>query len=103
MMSIKQRAEKEVKALAIAMLYFGCWIGGLLLIKSLVLAEYRVAFHHWSMAVVGALVLSRMVPNWKIPVPVRGSQLMFKSSFKSYDKHAWGPFAFAIPKGTSHS
>jgi hypothetical protein len=60
-MSVKQRIKKEVSSLAIAMLYFGCWIGALLLIKSLVLAEYKIAFHHWTMAVVGALVLSKVV------------------------------------------
>lgn len=60
-MSVKQRIKKEVSSLAIAMLYFGCWIGALLLLKSLVLAEYEIAFHHWTMAVVGALVLSKVV------------------------------------------
>lgn len=43
------------------MLYFGSWISGLLLLKSLILAEYHIAFHDWSMAVVGALVLSKVV------------------------------------------
>ena len=60
-MSLKQKLEKEVKAVGIAALYFGCWIAALLLVKSLILAEYRIAFHGWSMAVVGALVLSKVV------------------------------------------
>ena len=48
-------------AIGITALYFGCWIGTLLLLKTLVLAEYRIAFHEWSVVVVGALVLSKVV------------------------------------------
>jgi len=50
-----------VKAVGIAALYFGCWIGALVLLKSLILAEYKIAFHGWSAVVVGALVLSKVV------------------------------------------
>jgi hypothetical protein len=60
-MGFKQKLRDEIKAVGIAAIYFGCWIAGLLLIKFLVLAEYEIAFHHWSMAVVGALVLSKVV------------------------------------------
>lgn len=50
-----------MKAVGIAALYFGCWIGALVLLKSLILAEYKIAFHGWSAVVVGALVLSKVV------------------------------------------
>lgn len=60
-MSLKQKLKDEIKAIGVAALYFGCWIGALLLLKSLVLAEYKIAFHGWSVAVVGALVLSKVV------------------------------------------
>lgn len=60
-MSFKQRLKDEMKAVGIATLYFGLWIAGLLLLKSLILAEYQIAFHGWSVAVVGALVLSKVV------------------------------------------
>jgi len=60
-MSFKQKLKDEIKAIGIAALYFGCWIAALLLLKSLVLAEYKIAFHGWSVAVVGALVLSKVV------------------------------------------
>jgi hypothetical protein len=60
-MSLKQKLKDELKAVGIAALYFGCWIAALLLVKSLVLAEYQIAFNHWSMAVIGALVLSKVV------------------------------------------
>jgi len=53
--------KEEVKAVGIAALYFGCWIGALVLLKSLILAEYKIAFHGWSAVVVGALVLSKVV------------------------------------------
>ena len=60
-MSFKQKLKEEIKAISIAALYFGCWIGALLLLKSLILAEYEIAFNGWAKAVVGALVLSKVV------------------------------------------
>jgi len=56
-----QKLKDEIKAIGIAALYFGLWIAALLLIKSLVLAEYQIAFHEWSVVVVGALILSKVV------------------------------------------
>lgn len=60
-MSLREKLKDEIKAVGIAALYFGCWIAALLLVKSLILAEYRIAFDGWSMAVVGALILSKVV------------------------------------------
>ena len=60
-MSIKQKLKDEIRDITIAALYFGCWIGALLLLKVLILAEYKIAFHGWSVVVVGALVLSKVV------------------------------------------
>ena len=60
-MSITQKLKEEAKAIGITALYFGTWIAALLLLKSLILAEYGVAFHQWSLAVVGALILSKVV------------------------------------------
>jgi hypothetical protein len=60
-MSLQQKLKHEIKALGLAMLYFGCWIAGLLLLKQLVLAEYQIAFHDWSLALIGALILSKVV------------------------------------------
>jgi len=60
-MSFKQKLKEEIKKVGTAALYFGCWIGALLVIKALVLAEYQIAFHRWSAAVVGALILSKVV------------------------------------------
>jgi hypothetical protein len=60
-MSFKQKLKEEMKAVGVAALYFACWIGALLLLKTLILAEYKIAFHGWSAVVVGALVLSKVV------------------------------------------
>ena len=60
-MSFKQKLKDEIKDIGIAALYFGCWLGALVLLKSLILAEYKIAFHGWTAVVVGALVLSKVV------------------------------------------
>jgi hypothetical protein len=60
-MSFKQKLKDEIKAIGLAALYFGSWIGALLLLKSLILAEYKIAFHGWSVVVIGVLVLSKVV------------------------------------------
>jgi len=60
-MSFKEKLSDEIKSIGITALYFGCWIAALLLLKSLVLAEYQIAFNGWSVVVVGALILSKVV------------------------------------------
>jgi hypothetical protein len=60
-MSWRLKLEEEVKSVAWAALYFATWIGTLIVLKELVLAEYRIAFYGLSMAVVGALVLAKVV------------------------------------------
>jgi hypothetical protein len=60
-MALGQKLEHELKAVGIAAAYFACWIAAMLLIKTLILAEYRITATHWSVVVVGALVLSKVV------------------------------------------
>lgn len=60
-MGFKQKLKEEIKAILKTALYFGCWILALLFLKYLVLAEYKIAFHGWSLALGGALVLSKVV------------------------------------------
>jgi hypothetical protein len=60
-MSLQQKLTREIKALTVAMLYFGGWIGVLVVLKTLALAEYRIAFHGFSLALLGALVLAKVV------------------------------------------
>ncbi len=56
-----EKIRHEVNAMIVLMLYFGLWIGVLILLKYLVLAEYRIAFYGFSMAFFGALVLAKVV------------------------------------------
>ena len=60
-MSIKQRLKNEIVAFLLATLYFGVWVGMLVLIKTLILAEYQVAFDGLKLAVIGVLVLAKVV------------------------------------------
>jgi hypothetical protein len=60
-MTWQQKLKHELKALGLAGLFFGTWIAVLALLKQLLLAEYRIAFHGFSLALVGALVLSKVV------------------------------------------
>jgi len=60
-MSDRQKLKGKVISLALVMLYFFIWIGALALLKTLVLAEYQIEFHGFSIALVGALVLAKVV------------------------------------------
>ena len=60
-MSQKQTLKHEVTALTLAGLYFGCWIGTLMALKELLLAEYQIAFHGLSVVLIGVLVLAKVV------------------------------------------
>ena len=54
-----QKLGRELRAVGLAMLYFGCWLAVLLIIKQLVLVEYQIEFYGLSNAVVAALILSK--------------------------------------------
>jgi hypothetical protein len=60
-MGIGRKLKEELISLTLAMLYFGSWIASLMLVKWLILAEYHLAFYQWSMALVCALVLAKVV------------------------------------------
>jgi hypothetical protein len=60
-MSFKQKLKHEIKTVGLVTLYFGCWLAVLLLIKQLVLAEYQIQFHAMTRALVGALILAKVV------------------------------------------
>jgi len=60
-MSLQQKLKHELKAVGVAALFFGTWIAALLVLKDLLLNEYHIAFHGWSVALVGALILSKVV------------------------------------------
>jgi len=60
-MSFRQKLKEELTSLLEAMLYFAVWVFGLLLVKALILAEYQITFTGWSKALVGVLILSKVV------------------------------------------
>lgn len=60
-MSLTQKLRHEIRALASAMLFFGCWIAVLVFVKQLLLAEYQIQFHGMLGALVGALILGKVV------------------------------------------
>lgn len=60
-MSLRQKLKDEIKAVALVTLYFATWLGLLVLLKKLILAEYQIEFNGLSVALVGALVLAKVV------------------------------------------
>jgi hypothetical protein len=59
--SVSSRLVAELKSLALMMLYFATWLVPLLIIKNLLLEDYAVPLTHVSAAIVGALILSKVV------------------------------------------
>jgi len=71
-MSFPQKLNHELKALGLASLFFGAWIGAFMLLKVLILAEYRIQFHGLSLVAVGTLVLAKAVLILEhVPLPAR--------------------------------
>jgi hypothetical protein len=60
-MAAHQKLKHELEELGLAGLYFFLWIGLLVAIKKLVLAEYQIEFTGLSAALIGALVLAKVV------------------------------------------
>jgi hypothetical protein len=56
-----ERLKHELKELSLAGIYFFLWIGLLVAVKKLVLAEYQIEFVGLSAALIGALVLAKVV------------------------------------------
>jgi len=56
-----EKLKHELEELGLAGLYFFLWIGLLVAIKKLVLAEYQIEFVGLSAALIGALVLAKVV------------------------------------------
>ena len=60
-MSASEKLVNELKSLGIASLYFGVWIGVLVLLKKLILSEYDIHFTGLSAVLIGTLVLAKVV------------------------------------------
>jgi hypothetical protein len=60
-MSFRQRAIKEIEAIGLVTAFFAVWFGMMLFVKRLVLAQYEIEFRGASIALVGALVVAKVV------------------------------------------
>ena len=60
-MSWKQKLLHEFRAVSLAALFFGLWLAVLMIIKQLILAEYQIEFSGLTKAIIGALILSKVV------------------------------------------
>jgi hypothetical protein len=60
-MSTKDKLLKELKAILLVSLYFLVWFGTLMVIKVLLLEEYKIEFYGVSVVIVGALIAAKSV------------------------------------------
>ena len=60
-LSLADKARNELKAVGLATLFFGTWFSVMVFLKGLVLAEYQIEFHGLSVALVGALIIAKVV------------------------------------------
>ena len=60
-MGWQQKLKHELEAVVVFTLYFAAWLGVLMVLKKLVLAEYQIQFRGLSLVLVGSLVLAKVV------------------------------------------
>ena len=60
-MSMKEKLRHELQALVVVSIYFGCWITTLITLKHLILEEYDIEVYGYSMALIGTLILAKVV------------------------------------------
>lgn len=60
-MSIQDKLKHELKSVILVTLFFAAWLGVLMLLKVLILEDYHIRFGGFSMVLVGALVLGKVV------------------------------------------
>jgi hypothetical protein len=58
---MKEKFKKELISIFWTTLYFLCWFGGLMLLKVLLLKEYKIEFAGLSIVIVSALVVAKVV------------------------------------------
>jgi hypothetical protein len=59
--SFGAKLKRETVAVVLTTLYFALWLGLLMLLKVLILAEYEIKYHKFTMALIGALILAKVV------------------------------------------
>jgi hypothetical protein len=60
-MTLPPKVAKELKVLGASFAYFAAWLGMLFAIKKLLLAEYEISSGRFTVALIGALVLAKVV------------------------------------------
>ena len=60
-MSIQQKLAHEFKTILLVTLFFAAWLGVMMGIKVLILEDYQIRFKGFSMVLIGALVLAKVV------------------------------------------
>lgn len=63
------KLKHKLREIAGTVAYFAAWIGTLILLKTLVLQEYRIGFFGWSKVLIGALLLAKIV-RWLDHIPL---------------------------------
>jgi len=61
-MSLRQKLTHELKVVALTTLFFVFCFGVFIVLKRLILAEYQVEFRGLSLALLGALIMGKVVP-----------------------------------------
>lgn len=60
-MNFLQKLQHEIMTVALTTLYFAVWLAALTFIKHLILEEYHIEFYGFTVALIGALVLAKVV------------------------------------------
>jgi hypothetical protein len=60
-MSLRHKIAEEIKRIGIVSLYFACCFGVMMVFKRLILAQYEIEFRGVTFAIVGALVVAKVV------------------------------------------
>ena len=60
-MSIQDKLKHELKAIILVTLFFAAWLGIFMWLKILLLEDYHIQFGGFSMVLIGALILAKVV------------------------------------------
>ena len=60
-MSIQDKLKHELKAVILVTLFFAAWLGVFMALKVIILEDYQIRFKDFSMVLIGALVLAKVV------------------------------------------
>lgn len=59
--TFRQKVLHELKSIAATTLYFALWLGVLMLLKKLTLADYQIQFSGISITIISALIIAKVV------------------------------------------